>query len=415
MPCVRLPPDGLPNNNESKTMKANETSAPAATGRIIGLDLHPDVFSAAALSGRDAATATVAQSWDRRPTAELEAWAGTLRAGDLVVIEASGSTFTGAERLRAAGVQAVVLESQRAGQIRKTYCANDRLDAVKLARIYLSGLAQTVWQPDARTRERRDTLHGYRKAVTTATRLRNRLKSFLSDHHVRLKKGVALTRKSGAGTVRAAAAWTPLQMLLLDEMFAELQAAHERRRRLSAAMAQEVAADPALLRLMRLLGVRHLIAFAIAAVVGDVTRFANPKKLVAYLGLAPSVADSGETIRGRGQLVSFGRADLRALLVQSAQNALNQKSSPLHTWGWKLYLRKGHKNVAVAAVARKLTVSIWYLLRGLFAPLQALDASLKVKLAKLATAIGLKSIQHLGYKSKAAFIDEKTSWLLKPT
>lgn len=396
-------------------MKLNHTSPTAPQGRVIGLDLHPDVFSAAALAGRDAATAQVDQSWDRRPTAELENWARTLSPGDLVVIEASGNTFTGAERLRAAGVQAVVLESQRAGQIRKTYCANDRLDAVKLARIYLSGLAQTVWQPDARTRERRDALHGYRKAVTTATRTRNRLKSFLSDHHVRLKKGVALTRRSGAVTVRAAAAWTPLQTLLLDEMLAELQAAHERRRRLSAAMAQEVASDPALLRLMRLLGVRYIVAFAIGAVVGDITRFANPKKLVAYLGLAPSVADSGETIRGRGALVSFGRADLRALLVQSAQNALNQKASPLHAWGWKLYLRKGTKNIAAAAIARKLTVSLWYLLRGLFAPLQKIDATLQVKLTKLASAIGVKAIRHLGYKSKAAFIEEKAGWLLKPT
>ena len=42
----------------------------------------------------------------------------------------------------------------------------------------------------------------------------------------------------------------------------------------------------------------------IEAVVGDITRFANPKKLVAYLGLAPSVADSGLSIRGRGGRVT---------------------------------------------------------------------------------------------------------------
>lgn len=396
-------------------MNANLTSPRASEGRVIGLDLHPDVFSAAALAGRDAATASVEQCWDRQPTADLEKWARSLSTGDLVVIEASGNTFSGVERLRAASVAAVVLESQRAGQIRKTYCANDRLDAVKLARIYLSGLATTVWQPDARTRERREVLHAYRKAVTTATRTRNRLKSFLSDHHVRLKKGVALTHPSGAATVRSSAPWTTLQRLLLDEMLAELQTAHERRRRLSAMMAQELAADPALLRLIRLLGVRHIVAFAIAAVVGDIARFANPKKLVAYLGLAPSVEDSGETIRGRGQLVSFGRADLRALLVQSAQNALRQKNSPLHAWGWKLCLRKASKNIAVTAIARKLTVSIWYLMRGLLAPLTQIDATLQVKLAKLATAIGLKSIRQHGYPSKAAFIEEKTSWLLKPT
>jgi transposase len=390
----------------------NEQKESAALGRIIGLDLHPDLFSAAAMSGRDAATARVVHQWDRLATARLEAWAQTLQAGDLVVLEASGNSFESCERLQRCGVATVVLESQRAGQIRKTYCANDRTDAVKLARIYLSGLAQAVWQPDATTRERREVLHAYRKAVTTATRTRNRLKSFLSDHGVRLKPGVRLVEASGQKTVRRCRQWTALQGVLVEQMLEELQLADQRRRQLSAVMAQEVAAEPKLLRLVRLMGVRHLIAFATAAVVGDITRFANPKKLVAYLGLAPTVDHSGNGTRGQQALVSFGRGDLRALLTQSAQNALNQRSSPLHTWGWKLCLRKSHKNVAIAAIARKLTVSVWYLLRGLFVPLRQLDPTLGVKLAKIATTIGLKKIHQLGYKSKAAFIEEKTQWLL---
>ena len=380
-----------------------EQTESAATGRIIGLDLHPDVFSAAALSGRDAATAKPTQQWDRLATAQLEGWAKTLVAGDLVVLEASGNSFESCERLQRCGVATIVLESQRAGQIRKTYCANDRADAVKLARIYLSGLAHPVWQPDATTRERREVLHAYRKAVTTATRTRNRL-----------KPGVRLVQASGQKTVRASRAWSALQLVLVEQMLAELKLADERRGQLAAVMAQEVAADPKLLRQVRLLGVRHIIAFAVAAVVGDIARFANPKKLVAYLGLAPTVDQSGNGPRGQQALVTFGRGDLRALLTQSAQNALNQRSSPLHTWGWKLCRRKGHKNVAIIAIARKLTVSIWYLLRGLFTPLKQVEASLQVKLAKIATAIGVKTIRHLGYKSKTAFIEEKTQWLLNP-
>jgi len=393
----------------------NEQKESAASGRIIGLDLHPDVFSAAALAGRDAATAKPVQQWDRLATGQLEAWAKTLVAGDLVVLEASGNSFESCERLKRCGVSAVVLESQRAGQIRKTYCANDRSDAVKLARIYLSGLAHAVWQPDAATRERREVLHAYRKAVTTATRTRNRLKSFLSDHGVRLKPGVRLVQASGQKTVRASWQWSALQLVLVEQMLEELKLADRRRRELSAVMAQEVTADPNLLRLVRLLGIRHLIAFAIAAVVGDITRFANPKKLVAYLGLAPTVDISGNGPRGQQGLVTFGRGDLRALLTQSAQNALNQRSSPLHTWGWKLCLRKSHKNVAIAAIARKLTVSIWYMMRGLFAPLKQVDVTLHAKLGKIATDIGVKKLRQLGYQTKKAFIQEKSAWLLNPT
>ena len=143
--------------------------------------------------------------------------------------------------------------------------------------------------------------------------------------------------------------------------------------------------------------------------------FANPKKLVAYLGLAPTVDQSGNGPRGQQSLITFGRGDLRALLTQSAHNALNQRSSPLHTWGWKLCLRKAHKNVAITAIARKLTVSIWYLLRGLFTPLKTIDATLRLKITKIATTIGTEKIKQLGYPSKAAFIEEKSRWLLNPT
>ena len=74
-------------------MNANGTSAPVCSGRVIGMDLHPDIFSAAALAGRDAATAKVEQHWDQRPIAELEKWGRTLRAGDLVVRVAGYSDF----------------------------------------------------------------------------------------------------------------------------------------------------------------------------------------------------------------------------------------------------------------------------------------------------------------------------------
>jgi hypothetical protein len=61
-----------------------------------------------------------------------------------------------------------------------------------------------------RTHARREVLHCHRQAVTTSTRARNRLKSFLSDQHVRLKMGIRLTEPSGAAKVQASASWTPL-------------------------------------------------------------------------------------------------------------------------------------------------------------------------------------------------------------
>lgn len=49
-------------------------------------------------------------------------------------------------------------ESHRAGQIGKSYLAHDKLDAAKIAFIYLSGFPIKISQPDAETRQRRELL-----------------------------------------------------------------------------------------------------------------------------------------------------------------------------------------------------------------------------------------------------------------
>jgi transposase len=196
------------------------------SGRIIGLDMHPDIYSAAALMGSDPATAKVERLWDALPVAGLVKWARkNIRPYDELVLEASGNSFEIAERLREAGFRAVVLESQRAGQIRDAYCNNDKSSAVKLARIYLTGLAREVWQPDPLTRTRREILHAHRKCVTTTTRMRNRIKSFLNGHGIRLPKGFQLTCDQALPRIEKLHPWESMQQVLLKQMLDELHAA----------------------------------------------------------------------------------------------------------------------------------------------------------------------------------------------
>ena len=61
----------------------------------------------------------------------------------------------------------------------------------------------------------------------------------------------------------------------------------------------------------------------------------------------------------------FGRSDRSTLLTKSAHNALHRR----HPWSWKIGLCNSQQRVAVPAIARKLRVSIWYVLHGLFTPL----------------------------------------------
>jgi hypothetical protein len=170
-------------------------------------------------------------------------------------------------------------------------------------------------------------------------------------------------------------------------------------------MVKELIANPRWASLWRLMGIRHRVAFALMAMLGDVHRFATAKKLVGYLGLAPRKDQYGNDKNGHDSGVGkFGRGDVRGLLIQSAHNALIQRDSPFHKWGWKLLVKK-HRNQAAAAVARKLTVSVWHLLMGHFTLLIEVTDHLRVKLLRLATVIGKDGIKALGFDDRDAFVE----------
>lgn len=379
--------------------------------RVVGLDAHPYLFSAAALSGPDALQAR--QEWlvDRIPLERMElVMRKHLRPEDVVVLEASGNSFAVAERLARLGVTVQVLDSQSVSKIGQQYCATDRIDAVKLARVYLSGLARVVWTPDALTRERRELFFAHRNAVCDAVRARNRFWAWCNEHGVRQRKGFRLTDAGAFKTALGWKDWTPLQQTLLGEIVQTFQVAEACRVRMRARIAEEVMADPAILRLIRLLGIRHLIAFALAAFVSPIERFATPRKLVAYIGLNPRVSISGNN-GGTGRLGHYGRFDIRALMIQASQSVLRYGTGAAHRWAVALKMRKGAA-VAVAALARKLVVSVWYLLRGFFTPLEDISPQLQVKVHKIASEIGARRLRDLGFKSMVAFEKQKLKELL---
>jgi len=382
-------------------MNQNATVNP----RVIGLDSHPDTFTAALLSGPTPAAAVTEKVFNQVPLAQLPSWAKKQTAADdLFVLEASGNSFQVVRTLRAIGRKALVLESCQMGKLKEAHANNDKISAVRIGKAYLAGTAKEVWVPDAKTQERRDWFHAHRKAVKRTTQMRSRLRSYLSDNGVRLAKGTPLAAgKAAAEQLRKTRDWSPRQWQVLEGLLMELRHADEQRSHWRSLIAQEVLADPQLLSIVRLCGVREMVAFALGALVGDIQRFTEPRKLVKYIGLNPAFDDSGEG-KWSGGIRGHGRKDLRSLLIESAQ-AIMRSKHPLAKWGQKLLRRKGALNLAVGAVARKLTVAVWYLMMGRWTPLEEIDERLALKVGKLITSVGTKGLKQLG-KTRKAFREE---------
>ena len=180
--------------------------------RVIGLDAHPDSFTAAVLCGRTPAEAWTHKVFNKVPLGQLQSWARKhTTANDLFVLEASGNSFHLVRVLAALGRRALVLESTQLGKLKEAHANNDRISAVRIGKAYLAGTAKEVWVPDAKTQERRDWFHAHQKAVRRSTQMRNRLLSYLSDHGVRLKKGTRLVLEPEVAEqqLRQSSDWSP--------------------------------------------------------------------------------------------------------------------------------------------------------------------------------------------------------------
>jgi transposase len=374
-------------------------------GRVVGLDVHPDSFAGAVVEGSDPASAKVLSTSTRVELKQLEQWAlRHTRKEDRLVLEASGNAFAVAARLRAIGRRVEILESHRAGKVGKVYCANDRVDAVKIARIYLSALSPLVWQPDEKTLERREVFSAYQGVVKESTRAKQQLRAMLNEHCVRLEKGFRLCHPNAINRLLALRKWTPARVMLLQQLHGTLLGARARRTLLRRHMAQEIVAEETLLRLTRLCGINLITLYGVIAAVGDVRRFSQGKKLVAYFGLNPSVSQSGN-FEGSGALKRHGRGALRALLIQSGKKLL-EVNNPLQKWGLAVAARRG-RNKAAVAVARKLCVALWHVLMGhSIGALERLD-TLTTKLGKFATEVGPAALKALGFNNKTDFVTRK--------
>ncbi len=193
--------------------------------------------------------------------------------------------------------------------------------------------------------------------------------------------------------------WSARQKQVIRGHFMEWRHAEEQRAHWRSLIAQEVLTNPLLLSITRLCGVRDQVAFALGAIIGDIKRFAEPRKLVKYVGLNPAFDCSGEE-EWSGGIGGHGRRDLRSLLIESAQ-AILRSDHPSAKWGKKLLAKKGSIKLAVAAVARKLLVAVWYLMMGRWTPLEEIDVRLVRKVSKMITNVGPEGLKQLGKTRKA--------------
>lgn len=377
---------------------------------VIGMDAHSRKISLCLMrkvNGKIVKVRTIATTIDALETT----YARQMPPGVLTVLEASTNSVSIVRRLGAAGWPAQQLCADVLSGLSRQDRINDRIDAENLARVYLNyGIElRTVFTPTPSGTDMRETFFAYRDAKKDSTRAACRIWSFCSRH------GLDVDRKIGKKRCRDLLAegkkrgWSEPVLRRAAGLVGDWERAaaicDERER----AIDGEVFRSDVMTRLQQIPGVRSIAAFALFAFVEDIRRFENPKKLVAYIGLNPSVCGSGEK-EAKRKVSKFGRGDLKAILVEAAQSAM-RTDTPLAKWAKHLLAKGKEWNVAIAALARKIAALCWHVMMGHPAQSRERQRATAVKLTRLAHRVGKDAVRAAGFASVKEFVAATCSTL----
>ena len=260
----------------------------------------------------------------------------------------------------------------------------NRRDAVNLAKLLRAGELTAVWVPDERHEAMRDLVRTRDAAAKDYRIKRQNVSSFL------LRLGLHYPGKKTWG--RAHFNWlTSLklehreQRIAFEEMLLAVRQVQERIERLEQAIREAVAdwtLAPVIEAVQALRGIDMVGAVVFLAELGDLSRFENPRQLMAYLGLTPSERSTGESVK-RGGITKAGNTRARRLLIEAAwsyrfpprvskdmQTRIGAAPRTAREIAWKAQMRlcgrfrtltrKGKRStIVVTAIARELSAFIW--------------------------------------------------------
>jgi transposase len=195
----------------------------------------------------------------------------------------------------------------------------DRRDAVQLARLLRSGDLTPVYIPTVEDEAIRDLVRAREAALKDLKAAKVRLKAFLLRQDIRYE-GRATWGPAPLRWLAPVVCPTPAQQIGFQEYVRAVSEQTERLQRLEAelpALVQSGRWVPVVEAIQALRGVQFLAAVTLIAELGDLTRFANPRQLMSYLGLVPSEHTTGEH-RRQGSITKTGNAHARRVLVEGA-------------------------------------------------------------------------------------------------
>jgi transposase len=288
---------------------------------------------------------------------------------DLVVIESCGIAAWVHDVCCEAGFKVLVCNpNQEAWKWKNVKRKTDKDDALKLAKLAALEQLVPVHIPAQQVREHR-WLVKYRKTLKSRiNRVQNNIRALFNQHGLKLPVGQrawTLEGLEGIAEHRRQLADCPLTELWRGELELELVELLRLREQLKAVddKLEQIAEQDERVKLLETIpGVGRRTAEVIVTHLDKPERFASAGHVSSYAGLIPRRFQSGQMDR-QGGISHRGSRLLRSALVECAWLMLRYNPWARGLYHRLCYGQKTRKKKAIVAVARKLLVRCWAMLR----------------------------------------------------
>jgi transposase len=243
----------------------------------------------------------------------------------------------------------------------------DRDDALKLARLAAVSEIEGVPVPPRAIRQWKSLIGLRKRLVSERVRGQNRIRGLLVCQGLPAPQGAKAWTALGLAGIgqfaRPLADCGPEDLWRgeLDRLLDRLRFLDTQARDVESKLDLLAKSDSRVSLLETVPGVGTRTAEVIAVHLPDAKRFRSAAEVSAYAGLVPRQYQSGETDR-RGRITRRGPKLLRAALVECAWCSLRYNAWARETW-LRLQTNGLSKKKAIVALARKLLVRCWAILR----------------------------------------------------
>ena len=322
-----------------------------------GLDVHKAFIQVCKLNGKGVVEANYRIGGDRK---SIEDFAKTLKCSDEVVLETTFHSYSIFSILQTSKAKRVVVsDSNQVKAIAHARVKTDKVDAEILAQLLRADFIPAVEMPSEQTWSYRQLVSHLRLLSKNRTMLKNWIWGVLNKNIISAPYEDIFTKKG-----RRALSEMNIDRYLrlqLDNLLNLLEAND-----LAVTQAEEELKEIAkkesdIQLLLSIPGVGMKVALRFISAIGDINRFDSPNKLASYFGLTPSVSQSANK-EYKGSITKEGTSYGRWLAVEAAQS-MALSGSPITASYYKIKNKKGH-NIAITALARKLIVVVWHMLKN---------------------------------------------------